>query len=203
MCAVALVGLGGLVGWRIGQRGQAERSSELFQESGTVVVAMQKLGQLHTAAYSMNNVLQEETQNEPSDWLKSVPGVESLVHWGTHNRASVTAEGTVEAGIDLSRLSAKDVRPVRQPDGVTRLRVHLPPVTIYPPNVHIHVQAHDAGMFWRDDNIAPKAQEEAGRRFLKAAEQKHIREKAQEGAVEALQKMMQGLHHTDVDFTFE
>lgn len=170
-------------------------------ELGPVVLAMQKIGQLHTASFTMKDVVRQETQTEPEGMLANLPGASGVVHWATHNQALVVAEGTVEAGIDLSRLSAKDVTQAKRPDGTTALRVHLPPVTLYPPRVQARVERNEAGLMWRDENIIPKAEEKASQQFLVAAEKSGIRKQAEDNAIHTLQTMQHTLGH-DVEFYF-
>lgn len=179
------------------------RNGPPLPETGPVLLAMQKVGALHTVSYQMKDVLHFETDKEPEGWVSNLPGADGLVKWATHNQALVVAEGTVEAGIDLSRLTAENVTLVRQPDGSSRMRVRLPAVTVYPPNVRIRVENSRSGPFWRDENIVPKAQEEAGRRFLKAAEEGDIKATAQRNAIETLTKMQRAFGQETMEFTFE
>ena len=170
-------------------------------ELGPVVVAMQKIGHLHTASFTMKDVVHQETQTEPEGPLASLPGASSVVHWATRNQALVVVEGTVEAGVDLSRLAEKDITQTKRADGTTAIRVHLPPITLYPPRVQARVERNEAGMLWRDENIVPKAQEKASRQFLEAAEKQGIRQQAQDNAIHTLQTMQHTLGH-DVEFYF-
>ena len=171
-------------------------------DSGPLLVAIRNIGELHSASYTMKDVLHEESQEEPTGVFSRLPGADTVTHWATRNRALIVAEGTVEAGIDLSRLSPADIVREKQPDGTTLLHVHLPPVTVFPPNVHVRVEDHQRGLLWRDENIAPKAQTEAASRFLAAAETDGIRHRAQCSAIETLQKMQGTLGNTNVVFTF-
>lgn len=167
-----------------------------------VLVAVQKLGTLHTVSYDMKDVLVQETSKEAEGWLQGVPGANSLIGWATRNKATVTATGNVEAGVDLSKLSDKDIMVVPQSDGSKKLRVHLPSITVYPPNVRLHVESTESGIFWNDANIVPKAEEEASRRFMESAEKDGIRAQAQTNAIEMLQKLQQTFGETPVEFTF-
>lgn len=182
-----LLGLLLLANWAFNARRDSLR--DLPPESGPVVLTMQKIGQLHTAAFTMKDVVRQETQAEPEGLVSYMPGASTMVHWATHNQALIVAEGKVEAGIDLSKIAAKDVTQVARPDGTKIWRVHLPPVIIYPPHVTARVEQNSAGMLWRDENIVPKAQERASQQFLIAAEKSHIRQMAQEKAIETLQAM--------------
>jgi len=171
-------------------------------DTGPILLSMQKIGQLHTAQMNWKEVLHQDSDQQPDGWLGSFPGVNEIAHWATHNRTLVTAEGSVEAGVDLSRLTEKDITRVTQPDGSIRLRVHLPAVTIYSPNVHVTVERTDPGPFWRDENIVPKAEAEARRRFQEAAEKENIRARAQENAIQTLQQMQRALGFHNIEFSF-
>lgn len=183
--------------WNIGQSHRRDLPPEL----GPVVLAMQKIGQLHSASFTMKDVVRQETQVEPEGMIGNMPGVSNVVHWATRNQALVVAEGTVEAGVDLSTLSANDVTATKNADGKTVWRVHLPPVTIYPPNVRLRVEQSDPGLMWHDDNIVPKAQEKATQQFREAAEKSGIRRQAQDNAAQTLRQMQQTLGR-DIEFYF-
>ena len=174
---------------------------DLPPETGPVVLAMQKIGQLHTASFTMKDVVRQQTQSEPEGVVSNVPGVEGLVHWATRNQALVVASGTVEAGIDLAQIAPKDVVAVQGADGKTHLRVHLPPVAIYAPNVTVRVEENKSGLLWRDENIVPKAQERAAQQFRVAAEQSGLRRHAQDNAIQTLRAMQHTLGY-DMDFYF-
>ena len=174
---------------------------ELPPETGPVVLAMQKIGTLHTARFTMKDVVRQETQTEPEGIAGQLPGVASVVHWATRNQALVVANGTVEAGIDLSRIAPNDVVATRDENGKTHMRVHLPPVAIYPPNVTVRVEDAKTGLLWRDDNIVPKAQWTATQQFRIAAEESGIRRQAQDNAIQTLSNMQHTLG-CDINFYF-
>ncbi len=197
---VALLGMGVLAGWLLGRH--QEKSAESYRDTGAIILQMQKLGQLHTASFKESDVLTQESYAEPNRLVKVLPGGSEIYHWATHNQALVTADGTVEAGMDLSLITDKDVQQVKQPDGTTRLRVHLPPVIVYLPNVHVHVEHSQSGPFWHDENIVPKAQETAARLFQEAAEKADIRGKARANALETLQHTFQTLGVKNIEFIF-
>jgi hypothetical protein len=171
-------------------------------DSGPVVLSIQKIGQLHTASFTMKDVLRQESQHDPEGWVSNVPGAADVVHWATHNEALAVAEGTVEAGVDLSRVSVQDVTREKRADGKTVLHVRLPPVILYPPVVRLHVIHSQNGPFWRDEDIVPKAQARATQLFQAAAEQSGIRDRAQDNAIQTLQAMERAMGHTDVEFHF-
>jgi len=198
--AVALLGVGVMAGWLLGRH--QDKTGDNVRDTGTIILQMQKLGQLHTASFQESDVLTQESQAEPGSWVKVIPGADRVVGWATHNQALVTAKGSVEAGVDLTLINDKSIEQVKQPDGTTHLRVHLPPVTIYPPNVTVHVEHSQSGMFWHDENIIPKAQESAARLFQEAAEKADIRGKARSNALETLRKTFKTLGVKDVEFMF-
>ena len=171
-------------------------------DSGPLLIAIRNIGQLHSASYTMKDVLRQETEQTPTGLLADIPGGIEVTHWATRNKALVTAEGTVEAGIDLTKISPADITREKQADGTTLFRVHLPPVNLYPPTIKVHVEDHSRGLLWRDENIAPAAQQEAGRRFIAAAEADGIRRKAGCNAIETLQKLQKSLGNTNVVFSF-
>lgn len=183
--------------WNIGQ----SHRDGLPPETGPVVLAMQKIGQLHTTSFTMKDVVREETQVEPEGIIGNVPGVSNVVHWATRNQVLVVADGVVEAGVDLSALSAKDVTGTKDVTGKPVWRVHLPPVTIYPPNVKVRVEQNNPGWMWHDDNIVPKAQEKASQRLREAADKTGIRQQAQDNAIQTLHQMQQTMGR-DVEFYF-
>ncbi len=202
LLALMLIGLGWMVGWMLGYRVAKPGAEE--PQVGPVLLAIQKIGQLHTVSLAWKDVLRQETQAEPPGWVSSLPGAAALTHWATRNAALVVADGNIEAGIDLAQLSDKDVARVKTPEGHTVLRVHLPPVTVYPPNVHVHVEHNQPGLFWRDENIVPKAEAQASRRFEEAAERQNIRALAQENAIQMLSRMQQtfGYGSGQIEFYF-
>ena len=190
---------GSFVGWLITL--QATHRQDLPPESGPVVLAMQRIGELHTASFMMKDVIRQESQSEPEGWAQHLPGAQELVHWSTHNQAIVVAEGKVEAGIDLSHLSEQDVSRVQHSDGKTVLRIHLPAIKIYPPTVQLRVQDAQSGLLWKDQNIVPKAQETAAQGFRKAAEQSGIQAQAQANAIQTLKAMQKSMGQ-EVEFYF-
>lgn len=165
----------------------------LFNESnhtngdntGPILVSMQKLGDLHTARISLKQEVDQNSSEHASGWLKAVPGVNWLVGKATRNQAVVIADGTVEAGINLSKLTAGDVRNTVQ-NGVSTMTVHLPPIQLYPPNVTVHVISQSGSLFYNDKNIVPQAQAHAATLFASEAQQMHIEDQARTSAIQQL-----------------
>ncbi len=153
--------------------------------TGSILVSMQKLGDLHTARISLKQEVDQKTNEQASGWLKAVPGANWLVGKATQNHAVVIADGTVEAGINLAKLTACDVRNTVQ-NGVSTVTVHLPPVQLYPPNVTVHVISQSGSLFYNDENIVPQAQAHAATLFTSEAQQMHIEDQARSAAIQQL-----------------
>lgn len=199
------VGLLLLAAWILGRwstRARTTTDDVSSWDSGPVVLAIRQIGQLHAASYTMKDVLRQESRQDPDAWVSNVPLASEVVHWATRNEALVAAEGTVEAGLDLSKVSAKDVEQVKRSDGKRLLVVHLPPVSLYPPIITVHVIRTENGPFWRDENIVPKAQARATRMFLESAEKGGIRARAEANAIQTLQALERALGHSDIEFEF-
>lgn len=195
-----------LVGWLavtglVGS-GTQDAQVNLDIDPRPIIISLQQIGELHTAKITMKDVLHIDSDRPAQGWLHDVPGGDTLSKWATHNEGLVTAEGSVEAGIDLSRITARDVMPVRHKDGTVGLRVHLPQPVIYPPNVTLRVEKTESGLLWRDENLVPKAQAEASRRFLDAAEKEGIRADARDHALERLRQLQDVVGGKNVEFYF-
>jgi hypothetical protein len=118
--AVALLGVGVMAGWMLGKH--QDKTGESFQDTGPIILQMQKLGQLHTASFHESDVLTQESEAQPNNWVKNIPGASGVVSWATHNQALVVADGTVEAGVDMTQIDAKSVEQVKQADGTSPRR---------------------------------------------------------------------------------
>jgi hypothetical protein len=171
-------------------------------DTGPLLLSIQKIGQLHTVTYNMKDVLRQVSESDPDGWVADLPGAADVVHWATHNEAVVEAQGNVEAGVNLAQITAKEVTRVRKPDGSYLVRVHLPPVTVYPPNVHLRVINDHPGLLWRDEQILPKAQFRAAQMFRDSARQGGIVGTAQANTIHTLQALESALGHKNVEFTF-
>lgn len=200
-----VVVLGGLtVGWiarHVLPGGAADRR-DLELDTRPLIVSLQQLHDLHTARVNLRDVLKQESDQTAAPLFRQVPGADEVTKWATRNEAIVVADGSVEAGIDLSRITDRDVTQVRKPDGTRVVRVRLPEPTIYPPQISIRVVQSRSGLLWKDENLVPRAQEQASRLFIEAAEKGEIRRHARENAVQTLQRMESALGGHKVEFTF-
>jgi hypothetical protein len=192
-------GFGVLVGTFIAARPRADDGDRI--QTGPLVKEIQALGQLHTVRYNVHDVLQHEQALKPSGWVRAIPLADRLYDMATKNTVLINADGGIEAGVDLSKVTPASVSRVTTPEGV-KLRVRLPQPEVYAPEVHVSVADHKRGLLWNDENIVPEATEQAARRFREAAEKSDILAAAQTNAIEALTKMQLAQGSTNVEFYF-
>ena len=178
------------------------RSSKPAPPVTLLVHEIQQLGQLHTVRYNLSDVLEYEHALELQGWARAVPGADRLYQGATKNTVLVVADGAVEAGVDLSRVTPASVTQVHTPQG-TRLRVRLPRATLYRPEVRVRVVHRRAGLLWKDENIVPRATEEAERRFQQAAYRSDILPVAEANAVRTLTQMACVSGNPQVEFCFD
>lgn len=191
-------GFGVLVGTFIAARPRADQATPL---TGPLVKQIQALGQLHTVRYNVHDVLQHEQALKPSGWVRAIPLADRLYDAATKNSVLINADGGVEAGVDLSEVTAANISRVATPEGV-KLRVRLPQPVVYAPEVHVRVADRKRGLLWNDENIVPEATEEAAHRFREAAEKSDILAAARANAIQALSKMQLAQGSTNVEFYF-
>lgn len=144
----------------------------------TILERVQALGQLHTISHRYSNTFEAKSAMEPDGVAGHLPGVPQLVAWSTGNTALVTADGSVEAGVDLRKAKV---------EGSTLV---LPRATIYPGVVDVRLHDSKRGLVWRDAELPLKARREAMRRFRDAAEIGHIRDAAETEAVTRVQTLL-------------
>ena len=167
-----------------------------------VLLAVKQIGALHSATMNFKDVMKFSSDKQAEGWFKDLPGVNDLEKWATHNEVLIVAEGSVEAGVDLSKIGESDVFRDKQADGSEKIVVRLPAVEIYAPQIKTHVEHNESGLLWKDDNLIPKAQNEASNRFSAAAEKANIRTQAQEGALKTLNQLQQNMGWKNVSFKF-
>jgi hypothetical protein len=138
---------------------------------------VQALGELHTASYSYENVFEHRTHLQPRGLLAAFPGVGSLTEAATRNAALVSTDGTVEAGIDLSRAR------------IDANRIVLPRARMYEPQVHAKLHQVKRSPFWRDENLALNAVSDAKERMAGAAREQGILADAEKNAIEQVKRL--------------
>lgn len=139
---------------------------------------VQSLGELHTASYSYENVFEHKTHIEPRGMLAALPGAASVAEFATKNSALVSADGTVEAGVDLAKAK------------VDANRIVLPHARIYEPQVHTRMHQVRRSPFWRDENLALDALSDVKARMAGAAREGGILRDAEKNAVAQVEKLV-------------
>ncbi len=122
---------------------------------------IQAIGKLHTIRHTFERTGSVETFAEPNAGVAWIPGAESLVHGLTRNSVVMTIRGSVESGIDFTKVGL-EIR-----DGAAR--VALPRPETYEPNVTAELHEARTGALWRDDEIQLKAIDAAKTEFRTAA----------------------------------
>ena len=177
------------------------RDKDATPQVAPILEKIQQLGQLHTVRYNLHDIYRHERAVEPQGFWADIPGVKSLYRATTKNKVLVVGEGGVEAGVDLSKVSAADVAHVATPEGI-KLRVKLPRAMIYAPDVKLRVVDRESGIFWRDENIVPEATEALKQRFVEAAHGRRILAEAEANAVKLLAGMQNLTGNKQVEFYF-
>ena len=172
---------------------KAGPSSPAIQPLPLVLTRIQALGDLHTARHTYENVFEYATSREPVEWASSIPGVGQLVEAGTRNVVLVSTQSQVEAGVDLSL--------ARIEKSGSQLTVWLPQPKTYEPQTTAKIHWHKSAPFWRDDNIALKAERDAAARARRASVEQDILQKAAEEARGRIETMVKDLGY-DVEVRF-
>jgi Protein of unknown function (DUF4230) len=149
-----------------------------------VLQSIQAMGQLRTVRHTYQQVFEVETAEEAEPTLAVFPGVSAVVHAATRNTALVSATGTVDAGMDLARVSIQFAP--------NETIVALPAVDVYSPDIRLHVHSQRSGVFWRDNNIAPTGESQARTRFRSLAIEAGITDEATKVAQAKLSDLLIG-----------
>jgi hypothetical protein len=139
---------------------------------------VQALGELHTASYSYENVYTHRTHAEPQGLLAAMPGAGQIARLTTTNEALVSADGTVEAGVDLAKAQIESGRIV------------LPRARMYEPQVHARFHQVKRGLLWRDEDLAFGAIRDAKERMAGAAREGGILAEAEKNAVDQVRRLV-------------
>lgn len=175
IAGLSLVGLGMLIGqWRQPHDSVARETVPL----PLLLKQVQSLGDLHTAAYSYENVYTHETYVRPTGALAAFPGSDRLARAATSNTALVSADGTVEAGVDLSQAK------------ILVNRIILPKARLYEPQVHARLHSVRRGLLWRDEGLAFGALNDAKERMAGAAKEGGILAEAERNAITQVQRLV-------------
>ncbi|MBL8068220.1 MAG: DUF4230 domain-containing protein [Armatimonadetes bacterium] len=189
VAAILLVGFG--VG-RISAPQAGSRSAPL------ILKEVRLLGDLHLVEHRYQTVISVESHREAPPWTQGVPivsqAVGGLVESATKNNALVTVQGSVEAGVDLSKAEISG--------NGSEIAVKLPRARIYPANVdaELHSQTHSIG--WDDRNLALKARRVGAERFEAASLKAGILAAAEDRAKDQVAKMFRssGVESVRIEF---
>lgn len=166
-----------------------------------LVLQIQSLGQLHTVRYRIHDIYEHEKALKPEGWVRNLPGADRVYEAATRNSVLLVAEGSVEAGIDLTQVKPESVRTIRTAEGI-RWRVRLPRAILYPPDVRVRVEDQKRGLFWNDKNIIPDATEAVKRRYTETTRASGILATAETNAVRMLTDMQRLAGNPNVEFVF-
>lgn len=152
-------------------KGTDQRSTEKVNQTTPMLVeSIRQLGFLQTVEMNLSEAFQYQTHRLASESLSSVPLVTDAVKSATKNEVWVQANGSVTAGIDLSKAKIE----VRN----DTIRVSLPSAVIQDPKVDLKLISSRRGWFWRDDSILLKATTAAKQRFVTGVQKRKIEEQA-------------------------
>ncbi len=146
-----------------------------------VLQKLRALGDLHTARFEYSDVVNHGSYQKPDGMLASFPGFDAMARATTSNKALLDVRGSVEAGVDLRKLSAT-VTPAG-------LKIRLPNPQAYPPQVDAHLFSLKRGLFWRDDSVTLDAVQEAKDRLATAALQQGLLKHAQDEAASRVRSL--------------
>ena len=153
----------------------------------TVLVEVQDLSNLETAAYSVEKIITAESGQGPFGFLFG-------------DRLILVAHGKVVAGVDLSKVEDGDI--VVDADG--RVEVTLPPAEIlhvYLDNDKSYIYDRDTGFIGMNPALESEARRAAEREILNAAVEDGILDIAQENAEAYIGRFILSLGFKTVDFT--
>jgi hypothetical protein len=153
----------------------------------TVLLEVQDLSNLETAAYSVEKIITAESGQGPFGFLFG-------------DRLILVAHGKIIAGVDLSKMEDGDI--VVDADG--RVQVTLPPVEIlhvYLDNDQSYIYDRDTGFIGMNPALESEARRAAERELLNAAVEDGILDIAQENAEAYIGRFILSLGFKAVDFT--
>jgi hypothetical protein len=186
-----------VIGFQLGSQVVDERRETARMNAMPLVLErVQGLGELRTARHHYQNVFEYDTHREPSGWARMIPGVTPLVHSTTLNRATLSMNGSVDAGFDLTKAKAHYDREHR------KVVVRLPRAEVYEPVMDTKVHSYRRGVFWTDANLGLKANAEMGQRLRRAGINNGLRDRAETEAVERIRALVEPIVDVPVEVAF-
>lgn len=158
------------------------QTEQVTDQTPTILQALNKLGYLESAEMNLSEAFEYTTHKNPTSWASVIPGANELVQGATQNQVWIQANGTVVAGVDLTKAKI-DVTA----DAIT---VTLPKVTVKRPDVDLKLMHGKRGVFWKDDEILLKATSVARDRFKDTATLLKLKKTAWTNAEEQVRKLV-------------
>jgi uncharacterized protein YneF (UPF0154 family) len=152
----------------------------------TVLLEVQDLSNLETAAYSVEKIITAESGQGPFGFLFG-------------DRLILVAHGKVVAGVDLGKMGDGDIVV----DADRRVQVTLPPAEVlhvYLDNDQSYIYDRDTGFIGMNPALESEARRAAEREILNAAVEDGILDIAQENAEAYIGRFILSLGFADVDF---
>jgi hypothetical protein len=152
----------------------------------TIVLKIQNLSRLETAAYTVEKVITAEENQGPFGWLFG-------------DRLLLVAHGQVIAGVDLGKMQPSDIIVTAD----NRVVVTLPAAEILVvklDNQKSYVYQRDTGVFAGDVNLETEARRAAENEILDAALEDGILKLAQDNAQNVVRSLLINLGFTEVTF---
>ncbi|MCB0825719.1 MAG: DUF4230 domain-containing protein [Armatimonadetes bacterium] len=147
-----------------------------------ILSQVRNMGELRTVSHSYSQVFEHETAVDPEGWAANIPLAKQVVNAATRNRALVSVNGEVQAGVDLSQAEV-----LEKWDGI---HIILPQATVYPASVTARMHDQKKGLLWRDINIGFKAELEAAKRMEEASRLKGISMEAEKQAAKVIEELV-------------
>jgi len=187
-----------MLGFGLGRLGAKDSS---VSPAPVVLQKVRLLGDLHLVEHQYQTVMTMESHKDAAQWTQSVPVLNQLashiVEKSTRNSALVTVQGSVEAGVDLSKATI-DQRG-------DRLVVLLPAAKIYPANVDAELHSQKRAIAWDDRNLGLKAQREGAKRFERSSLEGGILKTAEDRARTQVVELFEsaGVESVEVQFALQ
>lgn len=184
--ALNLFVLAYLMGTRTARKNVGDDAPVLLQR----IVA---IGKLHTVRATFERTGTLETFQNADAGVAWIPGVERIVNAATRNAVVMTLRGSVETGVDFTKVRLRK-------NGENSVVVTLPRPEVYEPTVTAELHDVKSGAFWRDEEIELKAIESAKREFRSAAIRAGARDQATREARRLIEAMLRQGGVTRVTF---
>lgn len=157
----------------------------IIADQQTVVLQVQSLSRLETAAYTVEKVITAESGEGPLGFL-------------FRDKLLLIAQGQVIAGVDLGRMSADDVRIAGDTVYVTLPAAEIFVATL--DNDETYVYDRQTAVLGQQVDLETLARQQAEEEILNAALEDGILDLAQKNAESAVGSLIRALGFTDVIF---